>query len=75
LLEESESYNNSTGTIFFNAPEICKEDQVDVDSKSKALDIWALGVTTYILAFLKLPFCGDNEMDIAGIMDSVINKQ
>jgi len=43
----------------------------------KPLDIWALGITSYLLAYKKLPFVesdDDNEDDIIDLFDKIINK-
>ena len=44
----------------------------------KPLDIWALGITSYLLAYKKLPFVenndDDNEDDYINLFDIIINK-
>lgn len=46
------------GTSYFYAPEMCEEKKFEDDFEGFPLDIWALGVTTYALVYLKLPFRG-----------------
>jgi [calcium/calmodulin-dependent protein kinase] kinase len=61
------------GTMFFYAPECCEEDIKEF--AGKPLDIWALGVTTYILTFKKLPFELENQEDILGLLDHIMHGQ
>jgi serine/threonine protein kinase len=75
LLDEKSNGSNSTGTLYFNAPEICGDEQDPNAIKGKPLDIWALGVTTYLLAFSKLPFVGENSMDVSGILESILKSE
>ena len=52
------------------APEACDP---DVDEFSgKAVDVWALGVTLYILLFNKCPFWGSTDYQI---MESIRNDE
>lgn len=50
------------GTMYFYAPEMCKED-ADTEFEAFPLDVWALGITTYCLVYLKLPFNYNNYVD------------
>ncbi len=75
LLDDKNGVNNSTGTLYFNAPEICSDEQDPNAVKGKPLDIWALGVTTYLLAFNKLPFVGDNSLDVSGLLEKILKEE
>ena len=63
------------GTNYFRAPETCTTDAsgTSIDFKAKPLDIWALGVTSYILAYKELPFKVENEENIMELFE-VISK-
>ncbi len=37
--------------------------------------MWALGVTAYLLAFNKLPFMGENSLDVTGLIDNILNSK
>ena len=51
------------GTYMFLPPESCAFDSTSYSMKKA--DVWALGVTIYILTFNHLPFdIGQTEMDI-----------
>jgi serine/threonine protein kinase len=39
----------------------------------KPLDIWALGVTIYILAFKELPFKTENSENVIELLDLISN--
>ena len=55
-------------TDHFRPPEACKLNEKDVEEKEdikdlqgKPIDIWALGITLYILAYKKFPFESENN--------------
>ncbi|CDH49821.1 upstream serine threonine kinase for the snf1complex [Lichtheimia corymbifera JMRC:FSU:9682] len=65
----------TAGTPAFFAPELCStggEDMGDISNTShrrrhritKAIDIWALGVTLYCFAFGRCPFTAANEFEL-----------
>jgi serine/threonine protein kinase len=59
----------AAGSPAFLAPEICGVSERDSDSEDAvidpfAIDIWAMGVTLFCLAFGKLPFNGENEFEV-----------
>ena len=49
--------------MYFYAPEMCKED-AESEFEAFPLDVWALGVTTYCLAYLSLPFNSPSYIDL-----------
>lgn len=51
---------NTSGTPLFFSPEMLREENCD----GKAVDVWALGVTFYIMLFGKYPYGGVNYFDI-----------
>lgn len=61
------------GTDSFRAPECCGEKALDLSGKP--LDIWALGVTAFILAYKDLPFKAEDEMDILGLFDKILEAE
>jgi serine/threonine protein kinase len=63
------------GTNYFRAPETCTTDSAgeSIDFKGKPLDIWALGVTSYILAYKEFPFKSENDDNILELFN-IISK-
>ena len=60
------------GTTSFMAPELCSDQVRNV--KGKPLDIWALGITAYILAYNDVPFKSTNEGNMLELLDSIERK-
>lgn len=55
----------TVGTPAFYAPELCKlDDDGDPLPVTKAIDIWALGVTLYCLIYGRVPFYEENEFKL-----------
>ena len=63
------------GTDSFRAPECCGDTEESKDLRGKPLDIWALGVTCYLLAYLDLPFKAENEWDTLGLFDTIAKAE
>ena len=61
------------GSLYFRAPETCILDENDesFDLRGKPLDIWALGVTAYILAYKQFPFYENNYGNMLGLFDII----
>lgn len=49
------------GTMYFYAPEMCDDNKMEDEFEAFPLDIWALGVTTFAMVYLKLPFTGSKN--------------
>lgn len=74
MYDESDSFSQveiakAAGSPAFLAPEICGFSESESDSDSMyidpfAIDVWAMGVTLYCLAFGILPFNGENEFEV-----------
>ena len=68
------------GTKYFRAPEVCKDENENENSNNmyihgKPLDIWALGVVSYLLAYKKLPFVASEESENPiDLYNVIINK-
>jgi [calcium/calmodulin-dependent protein kinase] kinase len=66
LLSDYRMSSRIMGTDYFNAPEsITAEGPVDL----KAADIWALGVTFYLIVFQEMPFQSENDSLFEDIMN------
>ena len=65
---KSKVLNQIEGTMFFYAPEMCIEDHTEF--QGKPLDVWALGITLYLLIYRKLPFDND-EGNMIDILDQI----
>ena len=65
------------GTNLFRAPETCTTDEngKTKNLKGKPLDIWALGITSFILAYRIFPFkLGDVDSSF-DLFETIINNQ
>lgn len=74
MLENKEEDNigkKIEGTDNFRAPECCQDSTETPDLKGKPLDIWALGITAYILAYNTIPFKPKNEFDTLELFDLI----
>jgi serine/threonine protein kinase len=68
-----DNFKSVEGTTYFFAPECCKDDEEETKKgyAGKPVDIWALGVTTFILIFKRLPFSEDNSDNVLGLYDMI----
>jgi len=64
--DENDMLNSTAGTPAFLAPECCQSGKF----KPKPADIWAMGVTIYVLLFGCVPFYGPGVM---GIYRAILN--
>ena len=61
LQDETKELAKTVGTPAFYAPELCITEPVDEPMPiTKAIDVWALGVTLFCMVFARTPFV-DNE--------------
>jgi len=72
MLGGNDNFKNVEGTTYFFAPECCKEDEEEAKKgyAGKPADVWALGVTAYILIYKKLPFT-DQDSDMLGLYEKI----
>ena len=54
---ESDYFTELSGSVLYAAPELLRGDPY----AGPAVDMWALGVLLYLLAFAKLPFQGSHQ--------------
>jgi serine/threonine protein kinase len=71
--EGDEKVGKVEGTMFFLAPECCDEEIKEFSGRP--LDIWALGVTAYILTFKRLPFKPSNPENMIELLDLITNAE
>ncbi|KAG4301345.1 hypothetical protein PCANB_002310 [Pneumocystis canis] len=58
----------TAGTPAFFAPELCYCDPSKRSAITKAIDIWALGITLYCLLFGCCPFTADGEYELMNVI-------
>ena len=63
------------GTDNFRAPECCLDSEESKDLKGKPLDIWALGITAFVLAYNTVPFKPQNEWDTLELFDLIAKAE
>ena len=71
-LKEDDIGKKIEGNFYFRAPETVKNN-MNNHIKGKPIDIWALGVTAYILAYKKFPFDSEDD-DIITLFDNISTK-
>jgi len=69
MIEGVDRFKTTAGTMYFYAPEECFGDGESF--AGKPLDIWALGVTLYIMIYRKLPFYPKNEGNMIELLDII----
>lgn len=62
LFEHEDKLTSTEGTYWFMSPEML--DASNTDIQGKPTDIWSLGITFFAFIFLKVPFFGNNLLDI-----------
>lgn len=61
------------GTMYFYAPEMCDDIKMEDEFEAFPLDIWALGITTFALVYLRLPFTGSKN-NYNDLISSIMSK-
>ena len=61
--------NRALGTYFFYPPECCGDNE---EFLPKPTDIWALGITFYIILYRKLPFDTDSCVEIFDLIKNFV---
>jgi serine/threonine protein kinase len=69
MIEGTDRFKATEGTIYFYAPEQCNSKGGDF--AGRPLDIWALGVTLYIMLYQKLPFYPKTEGNMIELLDLI----
>jgi len=63
-VESDVSLAKTAGTPAFFAPELCAGSSAPTAPITKAIDIWALGVTLYCFIYGNIPFQAENHFDL-----------
>lgn len=71
MLRHTTKLDKVEGTTYFYAPEMCKDDVDYCTFEAFPLDIWALGITLYCLAFLELPF-KSKDNDYSELINNIL---
>jgi serine/threonine protein kinase len=66
VFEESDMQRSTVGTYYFFPPESCKSDASEFSGK--AADIWALGLSLYIIIYKNLPFWSES---LIGLFETI----
>jgi len=64
LFEETDTTNSAEGTYWFMAPELLDPNTNKGGVSGKPCDIWSLGVTFFVFAYLEVPFYADNYTEL-----------
>ncbi|RCH89207.1 hypothetical protein CU098_004770 [Rhizopus stolonifer] len=68
ILRMEKELAETAGTPAFFAPELCYAGEGKRSRISKAIDVWALGVTLYCLLFGQCPFTASSEFELFEII-------
>ena len=72
LFEDNDVTHATEGTYWFMAPELLDPNGNKEGVSGKACDIWSLGVTFFVFAFLNVPFFGENIFEL---LDTIREKE
>jgi [calcium/calmodulin-dependent protein kinase] kinase len=64
IIDSVNTIDGSAGSPAFMAPELLSSDQSDRKASLITADIWAAGVTLYCFVYGKLPFIGENIIEM-----------
>ncbi len=73
IIENNDVFTKTEGNMYFYPPEFCTG-----KSKifaAKPVDVWALGVTLFIVAFRKLPFLPENPSNVIELFKIIENAE
>ncbi|KAL0232355.1 hypothetical protein PCE1_002696 [Barthelona sp. PCE] len=59
--DADETINETQGSPAFLAPEVCRGDHI---RNPEAVDLWAIGITLYLMSFGTVPFAAQNAIDL-----------
>ena len=63
------------GTDLFRAPETCVLNPKDKDLRGKPLDIWALGITSFLIAYRIFPFKLDKTVTPIELFETIAKSE
>lgn len=67
IIDDNQTYSDSAGTTIYNGPECIRNRK---GWELKKMDMWAIGVTTYILVTGKFPFTGNTRKKLVKKMEA-----
>ncbi|KAF7189387.1 Serine/threonine-protein kinase ssp1 [Pseudocercospora fuligena] len=71
--DEAKELAKTVGTPAFYAPELCSTDPADEPLPvTKAIDVWALGITLFCMLFARTPFVDDQYVVMRQIADEEV---
>ncbi|EME84457.1 uncharacterized protein MYCFIDRAFT_152681, partial [Pseudocercospora fijiensis CIRAD86] len=71
--DEAKELAKTVGTPAFYAPELCSTDPADEPLPvTKAIDVWALGITLFCMLFARTPFVDDQYVVMRQIADDEV---
>lgn len=73
IIEGEDQFSKFDCNLFFYPPEYCHGK--DSHYAGKPVDIWALGVTGYILTYLVYPFMPKNMHNMMELLDKISNQE
>ena len=72
-VKQNDKIKATEGNIFFYPPEFCND--TDGEYQPKPIDIWAFGVSLYVMTFRKLPFMPKTEGNMMELIELIGEAQ